>query len=173
MRCSIIILFARSHLHLFMFFDILNTWLFWNFVLLNKLLSNIFLLTISLAFFLDAVNADAFLTSHTMIHEEYEGQSTEIGSSHSGEQVILYAHSGTTENRVYRTISNSDQPVYLIDEDSVSLAAQPTITEDAGLCLCRSVSTQHNAPHIPLFDFYSLCKLQIWSLFFFIFFHRY
>ncbi|MGD0591990.1 MAG: hypothetical protein ABSA44_14515 [Bacteroidota bacterium] len=127
----------------------------------NKLLSNIFLFMISLAFFLDAINADAILTSHSMIREEYEGQSSEMYDSHNDEQVVLYAHSGTTENRVYQPVSNSDQPIYLIDEDSLSLAAQPTMTEEAALLLCRSSRIRHTALHVPLFDFHSLCKLQI------------
>jgi hypothetical protein len=127
----------------------------------NKIFFNIILLTISLAFFLDAMNVDALFTSHAMIHEEYEGQSSEMYNSHNNEQVILYAHSGATENRVFQTVSNSDQPIYIIDEDSVSLAAQPAITEEAGLCFCRSSSIRHTALHVPLFDFYSLCKLQI------------
>jgi len=96
-----------------------------------------------------------------MIREEYEGQSTEMDGSHSDEQVILYAHSGTTENRAYQPSSNSDQPIFLIDEDGVSLAAQPTSSEDAALLFCRSLRIRRTAPHVPFFDFYSLCKLQI------------
>ncbi len=129
--------------------------------MLNTLLSNIFLLTISLAFFLDAINADAIFTSHAMIREEYEGQSTEMVGSRNDEQVILYAHSGTTENRAYRPDSNSDQPIYLIDEDSVSLAAEPTMTEEAALLFHRGLRIEHTVLHVHLFDFYSLCKLQI------------
>jgi len=116
---------------------------------------------ISLAFFLDAINADAILTSHGMVREEYEGQSSEMYDSYSDEQVVLYAHSGTTENRAYRTVGNSDQPIYLIDEDSLSLAAHPTMTEEAVQLLCRSSRIKHTAFHVPLFDFHSLCKLQI------------
>jgi hypothetical protein len=134
---------------------------FGNFALSNKLLSHIFLLTISLAFFLDAINVDAIFTSHAMIREEYEGQSSEMYDSHNDEQVILYTYSGTTGNRTFQPADNSTQHIYLIDEDSVSLAAQPTMTEEAGLYLCRSSSIRHTALHVPLFDFYSLCKLQI------------
>jgi hypothetical protein len=114
-----------------------------------------------LVFFLDAINVDALFMSHAMIREEYEGQSTEMYSFHSDEQVVLYAHSGTTENRVYQPVSNSNQPIYFIDEDSVSLAAQPPMTEEAVMSLCRSSRIRHTVLHVPLFDFYSLCKLQI------------
>jgi hypothetical protein len=127
----------------------------------NKLLSNIFLLTISFAFFLDAINVDAIFTSHAMIREEYEGQSSEMDDYHHDEQIIFYAHSSTTENRVYQQASNSNQPVYLIDEDSVCLAAQSASNAEAALLYCRSSSVRHAALHVPLFDIYSLCKLQI------------
>ena len=127
----------------------------------NKLISNIFLLVISLALFLDAINVDALFTSHGMIREEYEGQSSETYGSCNDEQVIFYAYSGTTENRAYQSVSNLDKPIYLIDEDSVSLAAQPTMTEEDALLLCRSSRIRHTAIHVPLFDLYSLGKLQI------------
>jgi hypothetical protein len=127
----------------------------------NKLLSNIFRFTLSLAFFLDAINVDALFTSHIMIHEEYEGQSSEMYSSHNDKQVILHARFGTTGTRTFQPANNSTRHIYLIDEDSVSLAAQPTNTEEAALLLCRSIRIRHTTLHAPLFDFYSLCKLQI------------
>ncbi len=127
----------------------------------NKLLSHIFRFTLSLAFFLDAINVDALFTSHSMIREEYEGQCSEIYSSHNDKQVILHARFGTTGNRTFQPANNSTRRIYLIDEDSVSLAAQPAHTEEAALVLCRSIRIRHTAPHAPLFDFYSLCKLQI------------
>jgi hypothetical protein len=114
-----------------------------------------------LAFFLDAINVDALFMSHVMIREEYAGQSSERYDSHSDEQVILYIYSGTTGNKAYQPANNSSQHIYLIDEDSVSLAAQPTMTEETNLSLCRNLSVRHRIPHVPLFDFYSLCKLQI------------
>jgi len=96
-----------------------------------------------------------------MIREEYEGQSSETYDSNNDYHVILYTYSGTTGNRAYQPANNSTRPICLIDEDSVSLAAQPTMTEETALYLCRSSSIRHTALHVPLFDFYSLCKLQI------------
>jgi hypothetical protein len=96
-----------------------------------------------------------------MIREEYEGQSSETYGSYNDEQVIFYAYSGTTENRAYQSVSNLDKPIYLIDEDSVSLAAQPTMTEEDALLLCRSSRIRHTIIHVPLFDLCSLGKLQI------------
>jgi hypothetical protein len=96
-----------------------------------------------------------------MIREEYEGQSSEMYDSQNDEQVILYTNFGTTSDKAYQPINNSTKPICLIDEDSVSLAAQPTITEDVTLYLCGSSSIRYTAPHVPLFDFYSLHKLQI------------
>lgn len=112
-----------------------------------------------MAFFLDAINADALFTSHSMIREEYEGQSSETYDSHSDEQVI--SRFGTTDNCAYQPANNSTQPIYLIDEDSVSLAAQPTMGEVAGFYLRRSESVLYTNPNVPLLDFCSLCKLQI------------
>ena len=127
----------------------------------NKLLSHIFRFTLSLAFFLDAINVDALFTSHSMIREEYEGQCSEIYSSHNDKQVILHARFGTTGNRTFQPANNSTRRIYLIDEDSVSLAPQPTMSEEVTLYLCGSSNIRYAAPHVPLFDFYSLCKLQI------------
>lgn len=127
----------------------------------NKLLSNIFWLTISLIFFLDAINVDALFTSYSMVREEYEGQSSEMYDSHSDEQVILYAHFGTTNHKAFQPVNKSSQPFYLIDEDSLSLAAQPTIAEEVALLLCRNSRLRYTVLHVPLIDFDSLCKLQI------------
>jgi len=96
-----------------------------------------------------------------MIREEYEGQSSEIYNSHNDEQVILHARFGTTGISTFQPANNSTRPIYLIDEDSLSLAAQPTMTEEADLLFCRSSRIRYTALHVPLFDFYSLCKLQI------------
>ena len=127
----------------------------------NKLLSNIFWLIFVCAFFLDAINADALFSSHSMIREEYEGESSEEYDSPSDEQVILYTNFGTTSDKAYQPINNSTKPICLIDEDSVSLAPQPTMSEEVTLYLCGSSNIRYAAPHVPLFDFYSLCKLQI------------
>jgi len=114
-----------------------------------------------LALFLDATNVDALFMSHAMVREEYEGQSSEIYDSHGDEQVILYAHFGATSQKAFQSVNKSSQPIFLIDEDSVSLPAQPTITEEVALFLCRSSRIRHTSLHFPIFDFYSLCKLQI------------
>jgi PKD repeat protein len=95
-----------------------------------------------------------------MIREEYTGQISEIYNSHNNEKVILYSYSTTAGNRSFQQVNKSTQPIYLIDEDSVSLAVQQTITEVA-LYLCRSSNIRHTAPYVSLFDFCSLCKLQI------------
>jgi hypothetical protein len=114
-----------------------------------------------LAFFLDAINVDALFMPHSMIREEYEGQSSEMYDSHNDEQAILYTYSGTTGNKAYQPTNNSSQHIFLIDEDSLSLAAQPTMTEEASLLLCKNSRLRHIDLHVSLFDFYSLCKLQI------------
>ena len=129
--------------------------------MLHKLHKNIFLLIISLALFLDAINVDTLFTSHCMIREEYTGQISEIYNSHNNEKFILYSYSTTAGNRSFQQVNKSTQPICLIDEDSVSLAPQPTMSEEVTLYLCGSSNIRYAAPHVPLFDFYSLCKLQI------------
>ena len=129
--------------------------------MLNKLFSNIFWLTFLLALFLDAINVDALFTSHAMIREEYEGQSSETFVSNSDGKVIMHASSGTQGKDTYQLTNDSTQHIFLIDEDSVSLPAQPTITEEVALFLYRSSRIRHTSLHFPIFDFYSLCKLQI------------
>jgi hypothetical protein len=96
-----------------------------------------------------------------MVREEYEGQSSEMYDPHYDEQVIFYTHFCTTSNEAYQPSNNSTKPNCLIDEDSVPLAAESTITQEAGLFLCRSSSIRYTAPYVPHLDFYSLCKLQI------------
>jgi hypothetical protein len=96
-----------------------------------------------------------------MIREEYEGQRSKIYDSHNDAQVVLYAHLNATSKKSYQQANKSSQHIYLIDEDSLSLAAQPTISEGATLLLCRRSRIIYTDLHVPLFDFYSLCKLQI------------
>lgn len=129
--------------------------------MLNKYLSKIFLLAISLTLFLDATNVDAIFTSHAMIREEYEGESSEIYSSLHQEQSVFNAYYGTTENQAYQPTGNLSNHNYLIDEDSCSLAAKPMIINEEFLSLWKNPSTRQTTPHVRLFDFYSLRKLQI------------
>jgi hypothetical protein len=129
--------------------------------LLNKYLSKIFLLIISSALFLDAINVDAIFTSHAMIREEYEGESSEIYSFPSEEQIISTVHFCTTENLAYEPADDSSKPIFLIDEDSYSLAAKPIIIDEGLLSLWTNPNTRQTTPCIHLFNFYSLCKLQI------------
>jgi len=96
-----------------------------------------------------------------MIREEYEGESSEIYCSPLQEQINFNAHIGMTDNRAYQPTDNSSRPIYLIDQDSFSLAAKPTIIDEGFLSLWTNPSTRHIDPHVRLFDFYSLCKLQI------------
>jgi hypothetical protein len=128
---------------------------------LNNYLYKIFLLTLSSALFIDAINVDALFTSHAMIREEYEGESSEINNSIHQEQIISNVHFGTTENRAYQPTDNARKPIYLIDEDSYSLAAKPIIIDEGFLSLWTTPRTKPTTPRIRLFDFYSLCKIQI------------
>lgn len=129
--------------------------------MLNKYLSKILLIAISLALFLDAINVDAIFSSHAMIREEYEGENSDIYSSRVQSQINFNAHSGTTDNRAYQPTDNSSRPIYLIDQDSYSLAAKPTIIDEGFLSLWTNPSTRQTTPRARLFNFSSLCKLQI------------
>jgi hypothetical protein len=129
--------------------------------LVNKYLSKIFLLTLSWALFLDAINVDAIFSTHAMIREEYEGESSEISSSLHHEQIMFTVHSSTTANRTYQPANSLGKPIYLIDEDSYSLAAKPIIIDEGFLSLWTNTSTRQTLPIARLFNFYSLRKLQI------------
>jgi hypothetical protein len=127
---------------------------------MNRRLSDIFVITVALAIFLDAVNLDDICLSHGMIREEYQGQSTEGYFSSDIEQVVVFALT-TTQKTTYQQPNNVHNPIYLIDEDSPSLPAHPTITQEIIRFLGRNLSEKLTVTHIQSFNFHSLCKLQI------------
>jgi len=96
-----------------------------------------------------------------MIRENYEGQSSEMAASCINEQLLFDNPLNTTENNVYQQHKNSSQHLYLIDEDSFSLAAPSIFFQDASVSLYTALRNVQTDPYISLFDFYSLRKLQI------------
>ena len=96
-----------------------------------------------------------------MIREEYEGENSEIYSSRVQEQINFNAHSCSTGDRAYQPTDKSNKPIYIIDEDSYSLVAKPTIIDEGFLSLWTNPSTRQSSPRIRLFNFNSLRKLQI------------
>ena len=128
--------------------------------LLNRRLSDIFVLIIALVFFLDAVNIDDICSSHGMIHEEYQGQSTEEDRSFNIETIVAPGLT-TTQNTTYRQTNKTKNSIFLIDEDSPSLPAHPTITQEIIKHCSRNVSEELTGTHIQPFNFHSFCKLQI------------
>jgi hypothetical protein len=127
---------------------------------MNRRLSDIFVITVALALFIDAVNIDDICLSHGMVREEYQGQSTEGYFSSDIEQVVVFALT-TTQKITYQQSNNDNNPIYLIDEDSPSLPAHPTITQEIIKFLGRNLCENLMVTHIQTFNFHSLCKLQI------------
>ena len=129
--------------------------------MLHTYLSKIFLLTLSSALFLDAINVDAIFSSQAMIREEYEGECSEINNSLHQEQIIFTLHFSTEANRAYQSAKSLRKPVFLIDEACYSLVAKPIIIDEGFLPLWTNASTRQAPPIARLFNFYSLRKLQI------------
>ena len=127
---------------------------------MKRRLSDIFIITVALAIFLDAVNIDDIILSHGMVREEYQGQSTESYFSSDINQVVYFKLT-TTQNTTYQQQNNVHNPIYLIDEDSPSLPAHPTITQEITKFLGRNLSEKRIITHIQASNFNSLCKLQI------------
>ena len=95
-----------------------------------------------------------------MVREEYQGQSTESYFSSDINQVVYFKLT-TTQNTTYQQQNNVHNPIYLIDEDSPSLPAHPTITQEITKFLGRNLSEKRIITHIQASNFNSLCKLQI------------
>jgi hypothetical protein len=127
---------------------------------LKRKLSDIFIITVALTIFLDAVNIDDICFSHGMVREEYQGQSTEGYCSSDIEQVVAGALP-TTQNTTYQQQNIAHHPFCLIDEDSPFLPAHPTITQEITNFLGRDVSQKLIVTYIQTSNFNTLCKLQI------------
>jgi hypothetical protein len=127
---------------------------------LKRRLSDVFIITVALAIFLDEVNIDDICLSHGMVREEYQGQSTESCFSFDSNQVVYFKLT-TTQNTTYQQQNNVHNPIFLIDEDSPSLPAHPTITQEITKFLGRNLSEKRIITHIQASNFNSLCKLQI------------
>ena len=127
---------------------------------MKRKLSDIFIISLALALFLDGINVDDIYSSHSMVREEYQGQTLEDLFSSDIIHAVVFAHS-TAQGPAYLPLGASHQPIYLIDEDSPSLPAHLTITQDIINLLNRNVSEKSSDSHIQTYNFHSLCKLQI------------
>lgn len=126
---------------------------------LNRKLSEIFVLIVALVFFLDAVNIDD-ICSFGMIHEEYEGQSTEDYHSFDIEKIVAPGLP-ITHTTTYQQSNKGKSSIFLIDEDSPSLPPPLTITQEMMMHCKGNLSEKLTWRHIHTFNFHSFCKLQI------------
>jgi hypothetical protein len=127
---------------------------------LKKKLFPILILGVAAALVLDAVNIDDLVLSHGMQHEEYCGQQVESAVAY--EHTQQPAPTLTAAQRTsYRQVNDVPHTVFLVDEDSPSLPAHPTITQDMNKVHADYVVEMHSGMYIHSYNFYYFCKIQI------------
>lgn len=122
---------------------------------------NIFILALALSLFLDAINIDDLVMARGMVHEEYEGQSTEYQPIDAFPATFTQAAGLTMTFRGASKASSVLRFGQWIDEDSPSLAAPATLTEDIIGILIQNSKPQRIVPYSPTFEFSIICKLQL------------
>ncbi len=110
---------------------------------------------------MDAVNIDDLVIPRGMIHEEYEGQSTEYQRS---DMFSTAASQASGVAKAFRNASKGSSVLHYgqwIDEDSPSLAAPVTLTQDISGFLLQNSKPRAFVSYKPAFEFSVMCKLQL------------
>ncbi len=128
---------------------------------MRKHQQHFFVSLLILSLFLDAVNIDDLVMPRGMIHEEYEGQSTESQSSVAFSTPSSQAFPAA---KAFRNVSKGASVLHSgqwIDEDSPSLAASATLTQDIFGFLILASRPRAIVSYRPTFEFSVICKLQL------------
>ena len=127
---------------------------------LKKIMFHILILGVAGALVLDAVNLDDLCLPRGMIHEEYCGERMEnFSTSEQSQQAVEWLTA--VHPQAYRQAHDVPGILFLVDEDSPSLPAHPTITREMINTLSEHIAEKSSQTYIHSYNFYYFCKLQI------------